>query len=312
MELNNYLFNDNVTSTVNEYLNNPIGSVILFGEKGLGKHLLARQIAMQLLNATEKELMIHPDFVEVCSSDRVIKIGDLDSIRSRIGLSCVEAKKKVFIIDDANLMTISAQNSLLKMLEDLNDRAVFILVCHENVLQTIESRCCRIEVCKMPLEQLALFIKKTSDVDELALALSGGCAGKYFRYSNRNDFLSEVKKYFSVFPLKSVKEMLIALSMLKEKDNSNFFERFEAEDVRAFMQLLTEVLNELLLRIAFGEKYFSMFLKFVNLDEASKHYSTHKILELQKILREHIMRITQKGIYTKNDFFDLIRHFEGG
>lgn len=312
MELNNFLFNDNVISTVKQYLANPTGSVVLFGEKGLGKHILARQIAMHLLNVDENELNIHPDFLEVSSSNRVIKTCDLDLIRELIGLSCVDAKRKVFIIDDANLMTLTAQNSLLKMLEDMNEKAVFILVCHEKILQTIESRCCKIKMVPLPLEQVSQFISKTSVVDELAIALSGGCIGTYFRYLQKPDFLSVVHRFYDVFHLKSVRKMLTALSMLKEKDGKNFFERFEIDEIRSFMQMLSDVLNEVLFHVTFGKSFYHLFSEFVNLDEASKQFSSLEILALQKILREHIMRINQKGIYTKNDFFDLIRHFEGG
>ena len=54
-----------------------------------------------------------------------------------------EAAKKVYIIDDADTMNASAQNAMLKLLEEPPDSAAFIL-CAANpelLLVTVRSRC---------------------------------------------------------------------------------------------------------------------------------------------------------------------------
>lgn len=302
------LLDKNVLNSVNCFLKKASGGVLLYGSKGLGKHMLARRMAMSLLEIDkESDLALHPDFVEVVSCNQVVKMEDLDPIRDRIGVYAISAKKKVFIIDDANLMTPSAQNSLLRLLEDMNDRAVFILVCHAHILATIRSRCHLIEVFPSTSEQMTAYLKKKGPVEVLPLAIASGCIGKYYLYCDKKNFLLDIRNFFSVFPRNSVKEMLISFSMLKEKDKNNFFEKYEVEEVRVFMNLLFEILNEMLLYsiIPVGKLNFASFFDF---EEAGKHFTSADIINCQNVVREHFIASEKKGAYTKNDFFDLIRH----
>lgn len=299
---------ENVLENVKYFLTKASGGVLLYGSKGLGKHMLARRMAMHLLEIeNEYELLTHPDFVEVTSCNQIVKMEDLDPIRDRIGLFAVSAKKKVFIIDDANLMTPSAQNSLLRLLEDMNDRVVIILVCHSHILPTIHSRCHLIEVFPSTSEQTTAYLQKRGAVEELPLAIAGGCIGKYYLYCDRKNFLLDIRNFFAVFSRNSVKEMLMAFSMLKEKDKNNFFEKYEMEDVRLFMKLLFEVLNEMLL-YSIVPRGKLKFVSFFDFEEAIKHFTSVDIIRCQNVVKEHLIASEKKGTYTKNDFFDLIRH----
>ena len=201
MKLDTLFFDTMVLKKVQWFLKNPKGGLILYGSKGLGKHLLARFIAMQVLGVNEMEqLSFHLDFMEIHLQNQSIKVDDLEPVHKLVALTAVNAEKKVVVIDDADKMTTVAQNSLLKLLEDMNEKNLIILVCHRPILQTIHSRC-QIMEC-YPSNSNNLFHYLTSKglvVEELALILANGCIGKYFTYCQREEYLRDIRSFFLGF-----------------------------------------------------------------------------------------------------------------
>ncbi len=86
----------------------------------------------------------HPD-VHVIGNDEMdsIKIEDIRFLLSRAQLMPYEAKTKVFIVRNVELMTLEAANALLKTLEEPAANTLMILTTSvpENSLETIRSRC---------------------------------------------------------------------------------------------------------------------------------------------------------------------------
>lgn len=98
---------------------------IIAGDKGSGKHILASAIADSL----SKNIMELPD----------VKI---DTLRYMITTSYKQVETTVFIIPNCDTMSISAKNSLLKVIEEPPNNAYFIMLVNNlsNVLNTIKSR----------------------------------------------------------------------------------------------------------------------------------------------------------------------------
>lgn len=88
---------------------------------------------------------IHPDvFVTGGSGNlRSIHIETIRYIREDAYIMPNEASKKIYIINDANEMSLQAQNAFLKILEEPPHNVIFILTCKDsaNILGTIKSRC---------------------------------------------------------------------------------------------------------------------------------------------------------------------------
>ena len=134
-----------------------IGHAYLFsGPRGVGKTTTARLIAM----TANCESVGVPKPCGVCSSCRQVIAGshpdvfeidaasnnsvdDVRDLREKVGLSSMYGGKKVYILDEAHMMTKSAFNALLKTLEEPPDHVVFILATTEpeRILPTILSRC---------------------------------------------------------------------------------------------------------------------------------------------------------------------------
>lgn len=92
---------------------------------------------------------IHPDVIHIereNENGKQKKNIRVDQIRAMISEAFIlpnEAKKKVFIIEDADTMNISAQNAALKVLEEPPEFSSFILLAGnpELLLPTVRSRC---------------------------------------------------------------------------------------------------------------------------------------------------------------------------
>jgi DNA polymerase-3 subunit delta' len=131
-------------------------SFLFCGPEHVGKMTIARSFAQKLIGGeTNEGWMIcdvaHSDLVTIApiveekKGKMVYKDISLDQLFSarRSFALAPDQKAKVLIIDDAERMTISAQNALLKTLEEPQKNRFIILVAHrpDQLLETIVSRC---------------------------------------------------------------------------------------------------------------------------------------------------------------------------
>lgn len=134
-------------------------SIMICGERGLGKKTLARLIASQLLcergdgascgvcrSCRLIEADQHPDVITVKSSETGnYKVDDIRAVVADAVVSPNEARCKVYIIPDLDRSVqtlVRVQNILLKLIEEPPDHAAIILTARskEVFLDTIVSR----------------------------------------------------------------------------------------------------------------------------------------------------------------------------
>lgn len=84
----------------------------------------------------------HPD-VLYFTADSKLGIAEARNIKNHFSLKPYSAKGRIVVLEDASVMTIEAQNALLKTLEELPKDALFILGASSdaNLLPTVLSRC---------------------------------------------------------------------------------------------------------------------------------------------------------------------------
>jgi len=98
----------------------------------------------------------------------VIRKKHLDKAIEKIYLQNFQFKKKVLIIRDANKLTNTASNSLLKLIEEPSKNLViFLLVNNESdILATIKSRCQKITLSFLPDEEINKMLTEEFDLSE--------------------------------------------------------------------------------------------------------------------------------------------------
>ncbi len=93
-------------------------------------------------------------------------IDEIRSLRDKVGFAPASAQFKVYIIDEAHMLTEAAFNALLKTLEEPPPHVIFVLATTEphKILATIASRCQRFDFRRIPLdatvERLAYICKQ--------------------------------------------------------------------------------------------------------------------------------------------------------
>lgn len=93
---------------------------------------------------------VFADLREVKPEGSSVKIENIREIIFDSYLTPVEGRKKIYIVYDADKMTLEAQNSLLKTLEEPPSESIFLLLSQniKNLIPTVVSRCSVIEKIK--------------------------------------------------------------------------------------------------------------------------------------------------------------------
>ena len=130
---------------------------ILSGPAGSGKRTLAGLLAAALVcdrrggalpclscaGCRKAEGGIHPDIVRVGDDGKDISVAQVRALRADAYIRPNEAERKVYILENAQTMNASAQNAMLKLLEEGPAYAAFLLLTDNAaaLLPTVRSRC---------------------------------------------------------------------------------------------------------------------------------------------------------------------------
>ncbi len=133
-----------------------LGHAYLFsGPRGVGKTTTARLIAMtancegpdpkpcgECTSCLEVRAGSHPDVREIDAASHN-SVDDVRELRENLNLASMRGGKKIYILDEAHMMSRAAFNALLKTLEEPPGHVIFVLATTEpeKILPTILSRC---------------------------------------------------------------------------------------------------------------------------------------------------------------------------
>ena len=136
--------------------NNIAPAYLLSGTRGVGKTTIARILAKalncanapttdpcnQCANCQTITQGNHIDVIEIDGASNN-KVDDIRALRDTVGYSPMNGRYKIFIIDEAHMLTSQAFNALLKTLEEPPQHVVFIFATTEvhKFPITIVSRC---------------------------------------------------------------------------------------------------------------------------------------------------------------------------
>ena len=166
------------TSLANALKAGRISHAYLFaGPRGTGKTSAARIFAGKVNAIKPDEVSVHLDIIEIdAASNR--RIDEVRDLREKVHSAPTSAKYKVYIIDEAHMLTTEAFNALLKVLEEPPAHVIFILATTEphKLPETIISRTQSYNFRPLPeatileqLQQIARVEKIKADKEALEL-----------------------------------------------------------------------------------------------------------------------------------------------
>ena len=155
-------------------------SLILSGQKGIGKSLIAKNTAFCLVGCIKldeltfiKELTSH-NILFICKdnldekkqSKQLMYRNDISNISSFFKTKNESHSKRVCIIDAIDDLSLDAINSLLKIIEEPNINSHFILISHDNkkLLPTIKSRSFQIKFNNFKKSDFLSVLNKIDDL----------------------------------------------------------------------------------------------------------------------------------------------------
>lgn len=210
---------------------------IINGEAGSGKKMLASAFAMTLQCETGNDEPCgkcksciqaingnQPDIIWV-SHEKPSSIG-VDDIRVQlnndIGVKPYSSNYKIYIINEADKLTMQAQNALLKTLEEPPAYAVILLLTtnHEALLSTILSRCVVLALKSVEdglIKKYLMEVKKVPDYKaNISVAFAQGNVGKAIKLASTEEFDQLREDTFSVLRNMNDMEMYEVIEYIKK------------------------------------------------------------------------------------------------
>ena len=190
-------------------LNKMSHSYMFLGTSGIGKKMIAKEFAKMILCQGEQKYCNHcksciefdsnnnPDFQLIEPDGASLKIEQIRQMQKKIIEAPIISNKKVYIIDDADLMTTEAQNCLLKTLEEPPEFVTIILIgSRENCfLSTIKSRCTIIKFQDIENDYIKNYLAQNygiSNISENMLDIFGGSIGKAENLKDKQELYNNI------------------------------------------------------------------------------------------------------------------------
>jgi len=264
-------------------------ALLFSGPKGSGKTSAARILA-KIVNCEKRRV----NSSEPCNKCRQCKsvvdgsnldviemdaashrgIDDVRNLKDAVKLAPAKAKKKVYIIDEAHMLTTEASNALLKTLEEPPEHVMFILATTnpEKLIDTIKSRTVNINFGKASTEEIVRSLNKKTrgeklKIDNESLELIAASSDGSFRDADKileqlvTEDISlkkdEIKNFLfqrKVFDTDNLIRLLI------EKDVKKTLAEIDKAvksgvDIRKYLeQILSRLRLELLAKVGLGEE----------------------------------------------------------
>lgn len=246
MSFENILGNNDIKQLLTHSVksNNILHSYMFVGSDGIGKSLFAKEFSKMILCLSENkpcntcsscikfDSNNHPDFTIIDSEDnKSIKIGQIRLLQEQIAEKPIVSSRKVYIINNSDLMTVEAQNCLLKTLEEPPEYATIILILsNENkLLNTIKSRCTKISFKNLSNTDLINYANINDiNVSNNFLNICNGSIGKLISLKDDSEMYISLDKIIKDFESKNIIDIWNEAEIIyKSKDNiSNILDYF--------------------------------------------------------------------------------------
>jgi DNA polymerase III subunit gamma/tau len=98
-------------------------------------------------------------------------VDDIRELRESVAFAPVSGRRKVYILDEAHMLSTAAWNAFLKTLEEPPPDTVFVLATTEaqKVPATVVDRCHRFDFQRPTVEQIALVLRRTAESESIEI-----------------------------------------------------------------------------------------------------------------------------------------------
>lgn len=305
------------------------------GPRGTGKTTVAKLVAKSIncLNPEQAPCNncehcrtiqngTHPDVIEIdaASNNGVDEIRDLIE---KVKYAPLQAKYKVYIIDEVHMLSQGAFNALLKTLEEPPAHVIFILATTEphKVLATIISRCQRYDFVRVSMKEIQERIEEVLRTEKIEFETEATRLISQLADGGVRDALSILEQCITyggkalttqhvneIYGIATTQDKLKLLDAIIDKDVATLMNEIEGIthkniDIRRLTNDLMELLKE---SVVYAYTHDVKLLNKLTLTEAQDLNRIHQSVGLRMI--EDLMDTAEKFRSASN----LLSYFEIG
>ena len=157
---------------------------LFVGSRGTGKTSMAKILAACLNcehgptvsragSATRASSIARASSLDVIEMDAASNnsVDDIRELRECVALRAGVGRRKVYILDEAHMLSTAAWNAFLKTLEEPPPNTVFVLATTEaqKVPATVVDRCHRFDFQRPTVEQIAQVLRRTAEAESIEI-----------------------------------------------------------------------------------------------------------------------------------------------
>lgn len=295
----------------NAILSNKLAHALIFsGPRGVGKTSTARIVAKALncINKNEDKLMCGGDLCSFCSEiseGTSIDVQEIDAA-SHTGVNDVReiienvkylpssANMKVYIIDEAHMLSQAAFNALLKTLEEPPGHVLFILATTEShkIPATIQSRCQKYDFKKLTVSEISgklgqIAADESIEIDSETLSIIAKEADGSIR-----DSLSILDQVIATSGNKIEYERTIEILGLLDKTHLyDLLKNILGKDPKSAVEILHNIIKHGVIHKKIADEIVNNIRNAVMIkicgNESSLDLTGDEVKELEKLTREN-------------------------
>lgn len=292
---------------------------ILEGAKGSGRHTIATTLAAALScrNKSDAPCMKCPSCLKIFGnrSPDIIRIGlqgervtigvdAIRSIKSSISIAPNDVDIKMYIIEDAEKMTVQAQNAFLLSLEEPPCYVIFALICENSsaLLETVKSRAPIFRTEVIDKEHISLYLKENdkraaqlygsaNEEFEEIISASGGSIGKALS-------LLDAKERKKALDERQTAKRFIELSL--ERSHAKVFDMISAlgtkrPDIISKLELIRLAIRDLVLLKRSEHTDMCFYSDSEHASELSARFTLEKLLNMDNAIDSAIDALTKNS-----------------
>ena len=172
ISFNEVVGQDIITRTLKKAIeNDQLAQSLLFcGPRGVGKTTCARILAKKINNFNSSNSNNHSYNIFELDAASNNSVDDIRNLTEQVRVPPQIGNFKVFIIDEAHMLTTSAFNAFLKTLEEPPSHAIFILATTEKnkIIPTILSRCQIYDFKRIKIKDIVKVLESVSNKQNIS------------------------------------------------------------------------------------------------------------------------------------------------